>query len=155
MRKLSLFAFFFTLLLFSSSLAFESDELLVDDEEFGIEGGSKPQPKSRDPATTRSTSRKRFADQDSDSKIQFSLEHAFGDSDFVPAGTFTARLKTSTHGGQVCRFPCQFLLYLCRFSYCLVVARKENAYDSVLCNLSLMETRMKYRFGISKLTFFW
>ncbi|KAJ4721579.1 ER membrane protein complex subunit 10-like [Melia azedarach] len=100
MKKLSLFAFFFTLLLFSSSLAFESDELLVDDEEFGIEGGSKPQPKSRDPATTRSTSRKRFADQDSDSKIQFSLEHAFGDSDFVPAGTFTARLKTSTHGGQ-------------------------------------------------------
>ncbi|GLT31861.1 hypothetical protein SLA2020_065670 [Shorea laevis] len=34
------------------------------------------------------------------SKIQFSLEHAFGDSDSVPAGTFSARLKTWNHGGQ-------------------------------------------------------
>lgn len=28
------------------------------------------------------------------------LEHAFGDSDFSTAGTFTARLKTWNHGGQ-------------------------------------------------------
>ncbi|KAH9670663.1 er membrane protein complex subunit 10 [Citrus sinensis] len=106
-KKLPLFAlflFFFSLLLFChSSLAFESDELLVDDEEFGLEGGSKPQIKPREPAPTRSTTtttRRKVSDQDSDSKIQFSLEHAFGDSDFVPAGTFSARLKTSSHGGQ-------------------------------------------------------
>ncbi|GLT95042.1 hypothetical protein SLE2022_127470 [Rubroshorea leprosula] len=33
-------------------------------------------------------------------KKSFSLEHAFGDSDFVPAGTFSACLKTWNHGGQ-------------------------------------------------------
>ncbi|GLT31862.1 hypothetical protein SLA2020_065680 [Shorea laevis] len=43
---------------------------------------------------------KRHSESESDSKIQFSLEHAFGDSDFVPAGTFSARLKTWNHGGQ-------------------------------------------------------
>ncbi|XP_044483706.1 ER membrane protein complex subunit 10-like [Mangifera indica] len=106
MTKLSLLAFFLTLLFLSSS-AFESDELLVDDEEFGIEGGAQPvQPqvaKPQEPAATRFTTtatRKRFSDSDSDSKIQFSLEHALGDSDFAPAGTFSARLKTSSHGGQ-------------------------------------------------------
>lgn len=118
-KKISLVAlfFFFSLLLFChSSLAFESDELLVDDEEFGLEGGSNPRTKPREPAPTRSattTTRRKVSDQDSDSKVQFSLEHAFGDSDFVPAGTFSARLKTSSHGGQVCRsFPIPFpILY--------------------------------------------
>ncbi|XP_031249357.1 ER membrane protein complex subunit 10 [Pistacia vera] len=105
MKKLSLFAFFFTLLFLSSS-AFDSDELLLDDEEFGIEGRAQPaqpQVKPHELATTRSTTtttRKRLSDSDSDSKIQFSLEHAFGDSDFTPAGTFSARLKTASHGGQ-------------------------------------------------------
>ncbi|KAH7571317.1 hypothetical protein JRO89_XS04G0021700 [Xanthoceras sorbifolium] len=47
-----------------------------------------------------SISLRKFSDPDSDSKIQFSLEHAFGDSDFVSAGTFSARLRTSNHGGQ-------------------------------------------------------
>ncbi|KAJ0014809.1 hypothetical protein Pint_21213 [Pistacia integerrima] len=101
MKKLSLFAFFFTLLFLSSS-AFDSDELLLDDEEFGIEGRAQPaqpQVKPHEPATT--TTRKRLSDSDSDSKIQFSLEHAFGDSDFTPAGTFSARLKTASHGGQM------------------------------------------------------
>ncbi|TXG48837.1 hypothetical protein EZV62_024712 [Acer yangbiense] len=105
-KKLSLFTLFF-FLLFSSSLAFESDELLVDDDEFGLEGGQpQQQPQVRlaepTPTTPRSTTttRRRFSDPDSDSKIQFSLEHAFGDSDFVSAGTFSARLKTSSHGGQ-------------------------------------------------------
>ena len=87
---------------FSSSFAFQSDELLVDDDEFGLEGGVQ----SKSPEVTRTQSppqatRKRFSDRDSDSKIQFQLEHAFGDSDFSPAGTFTARLKTWSHGGQV------------------------------------------------------
>ncbi|KAM0973900.1 hypothetical protein ACFX2C_017160 [Malus domestica] len=88
--------------------ASQFDELLVDDEEFGLEGGlytkspdltftrSTPPP----PSTTASTTRKRFSDPGSDSKIQFQLHHAFGDSDFSPAGTFSARLKTWNHDGQ-------------------------------------------------------
>ncbi|GMY13883.1 ER membrane protein complex subunit 10 [Fagus crenata] len=96
-------------LLLSSSLAFQSDELFIDDEEFGLEGGlpdvahirsSQPPPNSPPPTTTTTTTRKRYSESDPDSKIQFSLEHAFGDSDFSPAGTFTARLKTWNHGGQ-------------------------------------------------------
>ncbi|XP_062003885.1 uncharacterized protein LOC133721323 [Rosa rugosa] len=92
------------------SVAFQSDELLLDDEEFGLEGGvptkspdltytrSSSPPAQPQPTTT--TSRRRFSDQDTDSKIQFELHHAFGDSDFSPAGTFSARLKTWSHGGQ-------------------------------------------------------
>ncbi|KAM1039242.1 hypothetical protein ACFX13_034538 [Malus domestica] len=88
--------------------AFQSDELLMDDEEFGLEGGlhtkspdltyTKSTPTPASPTT--SPTRKRFSDPDSDSKIQFQLHHAFGDSDFSPAGTFSARLKTWNHGGQ-------------------------------------------------------
>jgi hypothetical protein len=105
-------------LLLSSSLAFQSDELFIDDEEFGLEGGlpdlahirsSQPPPNSPPPTTTTTTTRKRYSDSDLDSKIQFSLEHAFGDSDFSPAGTFTARLKTWNHGGQVPFLPFLFL----------------------------------------------
>lgn len=98
-------AFILTLSLLSfPSLGFQSDELLVDDEEFGLEGA--PQPRSPEPIPSRSQpvttpTRKRHSDLDSDSKIQFSLDHAFGDSDFTPAGTFSARLKTWSHGGQV------------------------------------------------------
>ncbi|XVE90636.1 hypothetical protein DITRI_Ditri20bG0093400 [Diplodiscus trichospermus] len=85
------------------SFGFQSDELLVEDEESGLEGS--PQPRSSEPIPTRSAPvtappRKRHSDLDSDSKIQFSLDHAFGDSDFSPAGTFYARLKTWSHGGQ-------------------------------------------------------
>ncbi|XVF56384.1 hypothetical protein PTKIN_Ptkin06aG0116100 [Pterospermum kingtungense] len=85
------------------SLGFQSDELLVDDEEFGLEGA--PQPPSPEPIPTRAPplttqTRKRHSDLDSDSKIQFALDHAFGDSDFSHAGTFSARLKTWSHGGQ-------------------------------------------------------
>ncbi|KAF6161895.1 hypothetical protein GIB67_020993 [Kingdonia uniflora] len=93
-----------TLTLSSSSFAFQSDELLQDDEEFGLEGGVRlSHHHSSDPNPIRSSSpRKRSSssDLDSDSKVQFTLEHAFGDSDFTPAGTFTARLKTWNHGGQ-------------------------------------------------------
>ncbi|KAM1312771.1 hypothetical protein ACFX2F_016887 [Malus domestica] len=52
------------------------------------------------PSTTASTTRKRLSDLGSDSKIQFQLHHTFGDSDFSPVGTFSARLKTWNHGGQ-------------------------------------------------------
>ncbi|XP_010553848.1 PREDICTED: ER membrane protein complex subunit 10-like [Tarenaya hassleriana] len=98
--------FFFGCFLFSTSIAFQSDELLLDDDEFGLEGAK---PRSAEPLHTTSptppptqapTIRRRFSDSDSDSKIQFTLEHAFGDSDFSPAGTFSARLKTWSHGGQ-------------------------------------------------------
>lgn len=105
MAKLSILLFL-CCFLFSASIAFQSDELLLDDEEFGLEGAK---PRSAEPLLTTSSSspppptptiRKRFSDPDLDSKIQFTLEHAFGDSDFSPAGTFSARLKTWSHGGQ-------------------------------------------------------
>ncbi|XP_023872251.1 uncharacterized protein LOC111984863 [Quercus suber] len=86
-------------LFISSSLAFQSDELLIEEEDLGSEGGFP------DLAHIRSSSpppptRKRYSESDQDSKIQFSLEHAFGDSDFSPAGIFNARLKTWNHGAQ-------------------------------------------------------
>lgn len=95
-------------LLLSPSLSFQSDELLLDDDEF--EGLPKnhpsdlPRPTTPPPptptATTTTTTRRRSADSDVDSKLQFTLEHAFGDSQFSHAGTFSARLKTWSHGGQ-------------------------------------------------------
>ncbi|CAL5321918.1 unnamed protein product [Camellia sinensis] len=97
--------------LVSSSLgAVQSDELLVDDEEYGLEGGrspsdllttsTSPSPSPSPFAVPISSRRRRSSDLDSDSKVQFPLEHAFGDSHFSLAGTFTARLKTSSHGSQ-------------------------------------------------------
>ncbi|XP_071920969.1 uncharacterized protein [Coffea arabica] len=92
--------------LLTSSFAFQSDELLVDDEEFGLEGGSGSTPDvgSTIPARPSQPARKRSPDfssgSDLDSKVQFTLEHAFGDSDFSPAGTFAARVKNSPHSGQ-------------------------------------------------------
>lgn len=110
MAKLSLF-FFLSCLIFSSSFAFQSDELLVDDDEFGLEGGkprstdlytSSPSSSSPQQQQQTPTIRRRYSDPtDLDSKVQFTLEHAFGDSDFSPAGTFSARLKTWSHGGKV------------------------------------------------------
>ncbi|GKV27891.1 hypothetical protein SLEP1_g37010 [Rubroshorea leprosula] len=100
MKRVIVTFFFLTLSLFPfSSFQFESDELLLDDEEFGLEGAPPRFPEPASIPAARS-SRKRHSDSDSDSKIQFSLEHAFGDSDFSPAGTFSARLKTWNHGGQ-------------------------------------------------------
>ncbi|RDX75584.1 ER membrane protein complex subunit 10 [Mucuna pruriens] len=85
-------------LLLTCTLGFQSDELLLDDDEFGLEGGRSFDSGSHQPSTT--ASRKRFSDSASDSKIQFLLQHAFGDSDFSDAGNFSARLKTWSHGGQ-------------------------------------------------------
>ncbi|PIN21636.1 hypothetical protein CDL12_05672 [Handroanthus impetiginosus] len=102
--SLSLFVLLnLTILLARTSFAFQSDELLADDEEFGLEGGRSPDLATvTRPASPTPSPRKRSLDSgsDQDSKVQFSLEHAFGDSDFSPAGTFSARLKTSSHGGQ-------------------------------------------------------
>ncbi|XP_073032788.1 uncharacterized protein [Primulina eburnea] len=86
----------------TTSSGFQSDELLLDDEEFGLEGGRSPDPVGATrPGYTPPSTRKRSMDSSSDldSKIQFTLEHAFGESEFSPAGTFSARLKTWSHGG--------------------------------------------------------
>ncbi|CAH2079545.1 unnamed protein product [Thlaspi arvense] len=107
MPKLTLLLFLTSLLL-SSSLAFQSDELLLDDVEFGLEGANHrstepvftDSPASFSPPKQKPSIRKRYSDPDLDSKIQFTLEHAFGDSDFTSAGIFSARLKTWSHGGQ-------------------------------------------------------
>lgn len=90
-------------LLLTSSWAFQSDELLADDDEFGLEGA--PRSPQVDPGRSSRSSRKRTTESvhgsESDSKsVQFTLEHAFGDSDFVPAGIFTARLRNTPHGSQ-------------------------------------------------------
>ncbi|GKA85141.1 hypothetical protein Tco_0806795 [Tanacetum coccineum] len=104
MKKPSLIFLFITLITISSSTissSFQSDELIADDEEFGLEGGrdviTPPQIQSPPPKATR----KRSTESESDSRLQFALEHAIGENDeFTIAGTFTARLKTSAHGGQ-------------------------------------------------------
>ncbi|PKU60218.1 hypothetical protein MA16_Dca027357 [Dendrobium catenatum] len=96
------FSFLFVALIFScSSLGFQSDELVIDDEEFGIEGGRATDPVHAIPTSTPASRRRVDLDSSSDSKsVQFTLEHAFGDSAYSPAGTFTARLKTWSHGGK-------------------------------------------------------
>ncbi|CAI9271825.1 unnamed protein product [Lactuca saligna] len=93
-------------LLVSSSSAFQSDELIVDDEQFDSnERPSHEFVSSSSPSISSGSHsplkpiRKTSAEPDSDSRVQFALEHAFGDSeDFSVAGTFTARLKS--HGGK-------------------------------------------------------
>ncbi|CAO2146230.1 unnamed protein product [Urochloa humidicola] len=98
------------LLLLSLSLtaasAFQSDELVLnDDEEFeGV--GARPSAPSPPAAPAVTSSRRRSADAASagageSNALQFTLEHDLSDGKgFVPAGTFSARLKTSAHGAQ-------------------------------------------------------
>ncbi|KAH9610602.1 hypothetical protein KSS87_009847 [Heliosperma pusillum] len=92
-----------TLSLFPNSISFQSDEL--DEDEFIVDAGATlPLPelgfrRSDTPSPTTTTTR-RSSKSDVDSKLQFDLEHSFGDSDFSAAGTFSARLKTWSHGGQ-------------------------------------------------------
>ncbi|KAK1431455.1 hypothetical protein QVD17_07914 [Tagetes erecta] len=94
------------ILFISSNLAFESDELIAEDEDELIRSPVSSSSSSSSQIGSRSQSpsqvtRKRSTETESDSRVQFALEHAFGDSsDFSVAGTFTARLKTSAHGGQ-------------------------------------------------------
>lgn len=89
-------------LFLSCGSSFQSDELLDEDEEWGLIGVPKIEevtssrtleaPRRSGPASTNG--------QSADSKVQFQLEHAFGESDFTPAGVFTARLRNLPHGGQ-------------------------------------------------------
>ncbi|XP_073020006.1 uncharacterized protein [Primulina eburnea] len=86
----------------TTSYGFQSDELPVDDEKFGLEGGRSPDPVgSTRPVSPTPSARMRSLDSssDPDSKVQFTLEHAFGESEFSPAGSFSGRLKTWSHGG--------------------------------------------------------
>ncbi|XP_020586256.1 ER membrane protein complex subunit 10 [Phalaenopsis equestris] len=96
------FYFIFLALIFCyTSLAFQSDELILDDEEFILEGSRAPELEHTITKVTPSSRRRGDLDSSLDSKsVQFTLEHAFGDSVYFPAGTFTARLKTWSHGGQ-------------------------------------------------------
>ncbi|KAL9263103.1 ER membrane protein complex subunit 10-like protein [Drosera capensis] len=84
------------LLLIPHSLSFQSDELLLDDQEFGLEGGN-PNP---NPNLTKPKVGARRRETESDSKVQFELEHGFGESEFERAGVFSARIKSWSHGGQ-------------------------------------------------------
>ncbi|KAL8233217.1 hypothetical protein R6Q57_002995 [Mikania cordata] len=131
-------------LFISSNLAFESDELVADDEEFGLEGGrsadtgftapSSPQIASRSQSPSQVT-RKRPADSESDSRVQFALQHAFGDSsEFSVAGTFTARLKTSAHGGQT--------LTKLRFSRNDLTSTEKEAFKKLLENDDYYKIRL-------------
>ncbi|KAL6136347.1 hypothetical protein ACLB2K_061643 [Fragaria x ananassa] len=113
------------------AVGFQSDELLVDDEEFGLEGGVHTKSpdltytrSSPSPATPQPTTRRRSSDQDTDSKIQFELHHAFGDSDFSPAGTFSARLKTWNYGGQT--------LTMLRFSRNAFTEEEKDKFSTLL-----------------------
>ncbi|KAD4584046.1 hypothetical protein R6Q59_037069 [Mikania micrantha] len=131
-------------LLISSNLAFESDELVADDDEFGLEGGrsadtgftapSSPKIASRSQSPSQVT-RKRPVDSESDSRVQFALQHAFGDSsEFSVAGTFTARLKTSAHGGQT--------LTKLRFSRNDLTSTEKEAFKKLLENDDYYKIRL-------------
>ncbi|XP_052137501.1 uncharacterized protein LOC127755931 isoform X2 [Oryza glaberrima] len=92
----------------AAASAFQSDELLLhDDDEF--EGaGARPTPGPPAPAAAAvSSSRRRPGDSSAaaaeSSAVQFALEHDLG-AGFVPAGSFSARLKSSAHGSQKLRF---------------------------------------------------
>ncbi|XP_039115441.1 ER membrane protein complex subunit 10 [Dioscorea cayenensis subsp. rotundata] len=131
-RRRSLLAF---LLLLSISLSlfcsnasadFQSDELLQDDDEFGLEGARSPDLEHLNPIRTpirRRSDPDSFSSSDSKA-IQFTLEHAFGDSGFSPAGTFTARLKSWNHGGHT--------LTKLRFSRNALTHAEKEAFEKLL-----------------------
>lgn len=103
--------------------AFQSDELSEDDDEWGIVGGNSPPkvPEATKVGSVKSSSSisssssggvvgggstgtgerlGRGSTPSTDRKVQFTLEHSFGGSEFSPAGVFTARLRDSVKSGQ-------------------------------------------------------
>ncbi|XP_066337046.1 uncharacterized protein [Miscanthus floridulus] len=104
--QLLLAALLFLSLSLAAAAAFQSEELLLnDDDEFeGV--GARPSAPSPPAAPAVSSSRRRSADAPlpgagESNAVQFTLEHDLGGGKgFVPAGTFSARLKTLAHGTQ-------------------------------------------------------
>ncbi|GJN06771.1 hypothetical protein PR202_ga24528 [Eleusine coracana subsp. coracana] len=104
-RRLLLLALLAAVLSFSLVSAFQSDELVLnDDDEFeGV--GARPASPSP-PVAPAVSSRRRSADASpagagESNAVQFTLEHDLGDGKgFVPAGSFSARLKSTAHGSQ-------------------------------------------------------
>ncbi|KAG6545065.1 hypothetical protein Mapa_013761 [Marchantia paleacea] len=87
--------------LWSTSTAFQSDELPEDEDEWAVpaKGAPAPAPAGGAPAVKSPTSAGRVP-SGADKKVQFTLEHSFGGSEFKPAGVFTARVRESIKGGQ-------------------------------------------------------
>jgi ER membrane protein complex subunit 10 len=105
-RRRLLLALLSVVLSFSLASAFQSDELVLnDDDEFEGLGARLASPSP--PAAPVVSSRRRSADASSagageSNVVQFTLEHDLGDGKgFVPAGSFSARLKSTAHGSQV------------------------------------------------------
>ncbi|KAJ8476416.1 hypothetical protein OPV22_020143 [Ensete ventricosum] len=127
-RSLALFALVILLPIWIAR-GFRSDELLQDDEEFGLEGG-RPAADPELPTNPFRPPIRRKPDLDlpsgsADSKsVQFSLEHNLGASEFSPAGTFTARLKSWSHGGQT--------LTKLRFSRNALTEEEKGAFERLL-----------------------
>lgn len=110
----------------AAASAFQSDELLLhDDDEF--EGaGARPTPGPPAPAAAAvSSSRRRPGDSSAaaaeSSAVQFALEHDLG-AGFVPAGSFSARLKSSAHGSQVRAYASATAPISCRVSLLICFA---------------------------------
>ncbi|KAG6516472.1 hypothetical protein ZIOFF_026937 [Zingiber officinale] len=127
-RRLLSLRFFLAFLSISFAAGFQSDELMQDDEEFGLEGG-RPAADPQLYIPTQTPVRRRpeldLLAGSSDSKsIQFSLEHELGTPGFSPAGTFTARLKSWSHGGQT--------LTKLRFSRNALTEEEKKAFKKLL-----------------------
>lgn len=125
--------------------AFQSDELAEDEEEWGLVGGEpgliktrasidkgdldyrgsvSAGAKARKPAPATSTTPTGVT---GDNLLEFTLEHSFGDSEFSLAGTFSARLRTSTNGRQV-----RWLLILCQWIvWCALLALVIRAWNEM------------------------
>ncbi|KAF7047960.1 hypothetical protein CFC21_056794 [Triticum aestivum] len=116
----------------SLAAAFQSDELLLhDDDEFeGTRASSTPSP--RPPSTPPVvSSRRRSADAtqavgaSESNTVQFTLEHDLGAGlGFAPAGSFSARLKSSAHGSQT--------LTKLRFTRNELTEDEKNAFKKLL-----------------------
>lgn len=102
-RPVSLLLLCLILLKSPSIFSFQSDELQDEDEDWGIVGSpnieqvtARPSRRPNAPSSDGGPA----AAASSDTKVLFQLEHSFGDSDFSPAGAFSARLRNLHHGGQ-------------------------------------------------------
>lgn len=103
------------LLLISATFidGFQSDELSVEEDDSEATPVTAPvieKPVLRQSVSSagevlRSTGGASADGPTHDRKIEFNVEHAFGDSRFTPAGMISARLRTTSQGRQVYYFP--------------------------------------------------